>query len=89
LPQKSKEYVTEYSIKKFKSPQNLAPKKKKGGWGRGGEDWNGYVERSSRATLNKKLGKRNRSNKRLVPQRDMKGGYDEYLGKCCIQKPHP
>jgi hypothetical protein len=35
--------------------------------------------------------RRNRSNKRLIgPSRDMKGGgYDEYLGKCCIQKPHP
>ncbi len=28
--------MTEYSIKKFKSPQNLAPKRKKGGWGKGG-----------------------------------------------------
>jgi hypothetical protein len=45
LPQKSKEYVTEYSIKKFKSPQNLAPKKKKGGWGKIGMDmWKGVQE---------------------------------------------
>jgi hypothetical protein len=56
-PKKSKEYVTKYSIKKNLNLHKIWHQKRKrvreGRW-RGGWIWNGYVERSSRATMNKK-----------------------------------
>jgi hypothetical protein len=55
----------------------LAPKKKKGVGGGGGEGGPSICGKEFKSYYEQEMGERNRSNKRLIgPSRDMKGGYD-------------